>query len=276
MQGSGRIDAPGRRRRVVERSAFVDASAIDQGDERPIRLPRGHGHLPVPHRRRRRVGRRTDAGRWIADRLAPFGPSVGHAVPLGYAAYGVVPVPWDDDADDDHGPLSVIEVLLDMLARFTGGQPVRCGMWDGWSWWYATGTDPRINTGVGVSWPERYRPTQEAIGRARAEAQRVVAALEELACERQAGAVAAEPLGRLPGSIVVGRAGPAGALGGLEERPANAGGPWRQRWPGARRASDWWIVMFSPAYWTASRDDEKRRGSPSWARIVIDVSGPMP
>ena len=24
-----------------------------------------------------------DAGRWIADRLGPFGPSVGHAVPLG-------------------------------------------------------------------------------------------------------------------------------------------------------------------------------------------------
>jgi len=36
-----------------------------------------------------------DAGRWIADRLGPFGPSVGHAVPLGYPAYAVVPIPPD-------------------------------------------------------------------------------------------------------------------------------------------------------------------------------------
>ena len=38
-----------------------------------------------------------DPGRWIADRLGPFGPSVGHAVPLGYAAHAVVPIPADED-----------------------------------------------------------------------------------------------------------------------------------------------------------------------------------
>src|SRR4051794_17142997 len=51
-------------------------------------------------------------------------------------------------------------------------------------------------------------------------AQRVVAALEQLACDGQAGAVAAEPFGRLLVVVVVGGAGPAGALGGFEERPA--------------------------------------------------------
>jgi hypothetical protein len=64
-----------------------------------------------------------DAGRWIADRLAPFGPTVGHAVPIGYQAYAVAPV-------------SAIEDLLDVLGSFTGDQAVHCAMWDGWGWWY--------------------------------------------------------------------------------------------------------------------------------------------
>src|SRR4051794_14641765 len=54
-------------------------------------------------------------------------------------------------------------------------------------------------------------------------AQRVVAALEQFARDGQAGAVAAEPFGRLLVVVVVGGARAAGALGGLEERPA-------QRW----------------------------------------------
>jgi hypothetical protein len=56
-------------------------------------------------------------------------------------------------------------------------------------------------------------------------AQRVVAALEQLARDRQAGAVAAKPLGCFDVVVVVWRAGSAGALGGLEERPA------QRRWP---------------------------------------------
>src|SRR5918994_4713640 len=56
-----------------------------------------------------------DAGRWIADRLGPFGPSVGHAVPLGYPAYAVVPIPADGDLEGDRGPLSAIEALIKVL-----------------------------------------------------------------------------------------------------------------------------------------------------------------
>src|SRR3954469_12084959 len=62
-------------------------------------------------------------------------------------------------------------------------------------------------------------------------AQRVVAALEQLACDGQAGAVAAEPFGRLLVVVVVGGAGPAGALGGFEERPA------QRRWALAREVA---------------------------------------
>jgi hypothetical protein len=80
-----------------------------------------------------------DAGRWIADRLGPFGPSVGHAVPLGYPAYAVVPIPADENAEGDRGPLSVIEALLDVLGPFTGDQPVRSGIVGGLG---AGGTTP--------------------------------------------------------------------------------------------------------------------------------------
>jgi hypothetical protein len=37
------------------------------------------------------------AGTWIADRLGPFGPGVGHAMPIGYPAYAIVPIQWDDE-----------------------------------------------------------------------------------------------------------------------------------------------------------------------------------
>jgi hypothetical protein len=122
-----------------------------------------------------------DAGSWIADRLGPFGPSVGHAVPLGYPAYAVVPISPDDDSDADRGCLPAIEALLDVLGSFTGDQPVHCGMWEGWGWWYDTGADPRTALGMAapVSWPEgAERPAQEQIDRALAEAR------EELASER--------------------------------------------------------------------------------------------
>jgi hypothetical protein len=122
-----------------------------------------------------------DAGGWIAERLAPFGASIGHAVPLGYSAYAVVPVPPHDDSQTEFGCLSAIETLLDVLGPFTGDQPVHCGMWEGWGWWYDTGADPRTAAGmaVGVSWPEGDdRPAQEEIDRALANAR------EQLAVER--------------------------------------------------------------------------------------------
>jgi hypothetical protein len=109
-----------------------------------------------------------DAGRWIAERLGPFGPSVGHAVPLGYPAYAVVPVQFDDDAEPDPGYFAVIDAVLDLLGPFTGEQSVHSGMWDGWSWWYETGSDVRAaaGRGLGFFWPENEaRPPQEEIDR---------------------------------------------------------------------------------------------------------------
>ena len=120
------------------------------------------------------------AGGWIADRLAPFGASVGHAVPLGYVAYAVVPVP-SDDLQTDGGCFSVLAPLLDVLGPFTGDQPVHCGMWEGWGWWYDKGADPRTALGMEavIAWPEGDdRPAREEIDRALAEAR------EELAPER--------------------------------------------------------------------------------------------
>ena len=107
------------------------------------------------------------------------GASVGHAVPLGYPAYAVVPVPPDDDLQTDGGYLSVFEAVLDVLGPFTGDQPVHCGMWEGWGWWYDTGADPRTAPGMGVvvSWPEGDdRPAREQIDRVLADAREELAA----------------------------------------------------------------------------------------------------
>jgi hypothetical protein len=74
-----------------------------------------------------------DAGGWIADRLGPFGASVGHAVPHGYPAYAVMPVsPDEDPAGRPGAALDATEALLDVLGFFTGEQPVHAAMWDGW------------------------------------------------------------------------------------------------------------------------------------------------
>lgn len=113
-------------------------------------------------------------GRWIADRLAPFGPSVGHAVPLGYAAYAVAPLWPDDDADVGRGCLAALEALIDVLERFTRDRPVHCAMWEGWSWWYARGEDPRTGV-VKAVWAETEEPTQEEVDRAPAGAREYLA-----------------------------------------------------------------------------------------------------
>jgi hypothetical protein len=74
--------------------------------------------------------------------------------------------------------------LLAVLGPFAGEQPVHSGMWDGWSWWYDTGTDPRTadGMGVGVFWAEGDgRPPQEEIDRALAASREKVAA-ERVEC----------------------------------------------------------------------------------------------
>src|SRR4051794_28496180 len=96
------------------------------------------------------------AGEWIAERLAPFSDAVGHAVPLGYPAYAVVPIPFQDASETDCAPLIVTDALVDLLAPFTGEQSVHCGVWEGWPWWHRTGSHPSAaqGMGVGVAWPE--------------------------------------------------------------------------------------------------------------------------
>jgi hypothetical protein len=121
------------------------------------------------------------AGAWISDRLAPFGPSVGHAVPLGYTAYAIVPIPPGVEDDDVHRRRvpTVIEALVAVLGRFTGLQPVHFGIWDGWSWWYDTGTDARTVAARSLRpfWPEgEDRPSQDEIERERAAVSELVAA----------------------------------------------------------------------------------------------------
>ncbi|WP_425956172.1 hypothetical protein [Xylanimonas sp. McL0601] len=95
------------------------------------------------------------AGSWVESRLGPFGPSVGHAVPHGYDAYAVVPVPRPTDDVPDTGPrfagttsLSVLMDVLRVLATRTGGQEVHCALWDGWGFLYDAGDDPRTAPGM--------------------------------------------------------------------------------------------------------------------------------
>lgn len=96
-----------------------------------------------------------EAGAWISERLAPFGAELGHAVPLGYEAYAVLPVCRFAD-------------LIDALGPFTGAQPVHCGMWEGFGFWLDPGTETR---GVKVVWEEGAEPPTEAeIEQARVEA----------------------------------------------------------------------------------------------------------
>ena len=120
------------------------------------------------------------AGGWIAHRLGRFGPSVGHAVPLGYEAYAVAPIPNDATPNTPATtPLAVLELLLDVLGPYTGPQPVHFAMWDGWAWWYDTGSSPlaAASTSVFASWPEREEtPPRAEIDRALADAREKVAA----------------------------------------------------------------------------------------------------
>jgi hypothetical protein len=117
------------------------------------------------------------AGEWIIDRLGPFGPSVGHAVPLGYPAYAIVPIQWDDDDEEGRAPVTALDALLDVLEPITGDQSMHGGIWPGFGWMYETAGDPRANAGVGVLWPpDEPRPTQAEIDRIRAEGIEAVAA----------------------------------------------------------------------------------------------------
>jgi hypothetical protein len=65
--------------------------------------------------------------------------------------------------------------VLSRLDAVTGDQSVYTAMWDGWGWWYQTGTTPRPG-GVGVFWDEEGpEPSRDEIERARADARDEVA-----------------------------------------------------------------------------------------------------
>lgn len=115
----------------------------------------------------------TAVGDWIAKQLGPFGPSVVHAVPRGYADYAVAPITADDDGEPFE-TLRSLQPLLDRLDAFTGNQLVCTAIWEGWGWFYETGTTPRPNGGV--YWDQDGpRPSAEELERARAQARREVA-----------------------------------------------------------------------------------------------------
>jgi len=108
----------------------------------------------------------------------PFGGAVGHAVPLGYEAYAVVPIAFEDASETDYAALILTDAVVEVLGPFTGEQAVHCGVWEGWPWWYPTGGDPSRPQGteVGIAWPEGASPTQAEIDRALAEAREHLAA----------------------------------------------------------------------------------------------------
>ncbi|MGF0118241.1 hypothetical protein ACQFYA_18260 [Promicromonospora sp. Marseille-Q5078] len=125
-----------------------------------------------------RAGARWDddprAGEWIAPLLGEFGPTLGHAVPQAYAAYAVVPLGWDDDGDFDPDAASErIDVLLGVLAAWTGEQHVHGTLWEGWPSLYDRGGGVRSSgTAVGLAWdPDGPQPTAEELAEARREAE---------------------------------------------------------------------------------------------------------
>jgi hypothetical protein len=90
-----------------------------------------------------------EAGAWIADRLGPFGPSVGHAVPLGYPAYAIVPIQWDENDEEAAAPAIALGALFDVLGPFTEEQSVHSGIWPGFGWMHVTRAGRRTGAGVG-------------------------------------------------------------------------------------------------------------------------------
>ena len=54
------------------------------------------------------------------------------------------------------------------------------------------------------------------------------------------------------------------------------GGPWCDRWPGVRLASEEYTVTSSPACRTAWAEEENRRASPRNAHTIAATSGPTP
>jgi hypothetical protein len=98
----------------------------------------------------------------------------------------------------------------------------------------------------------------------------VEAALEQLAGEREAGAVAAQALGGLVVVGAVGTARPPRGLGGLEQRPSQRRRALAREMP--RRAA--LVGLVDGDVQPGVADGVARGGEPAW--IVTAVSSPMP
>lgn len=110
------------------------------------------------------------AGAWIGPLLDEFGATLGHAVPAGYEAYAVVPIPWGDELPERQD-YPVLEVLIAQLAPVTGTQVVHTALWEGWGWLHDRDQDPRTAPGSAafvISHDEAaLRHAQEAMARNR-------------------------------------------------------------------------------------------------------------
>jgi hypothetical protein len=111
------------------------------------------------------------AGEWIAPLLDEFGATLGHAVPSGYDAYVVVPIPADDDLPG-RPEYRTLEALIEVIAPFVGEQTVHVALWEGWGWLYGRDEDPRTAPGftvfvVGPQDPETIEQARVAMARDR-------------------------------------------------------------------------------------------------------------
>ncbi|MEK8228186.1 hypothetical protein NKG05_22100 [Oerskovia sp. M15] len=87
--------------------------------------------------------------------------TVGSCVPSGYAAYARIPdaPAWAEEEEgigslylgqgDESGP-EQMDLLLDVLAPFTGDQECHFALWTGYGWLYDHGTRPEDSTSFGL------------------------------------------------------------------------------------------------------------------------------
>lgn len=109
-------------------------------------------------------------GEWIGSLLDFFGRTLGHAVPAGYEAYAVIPIPWGAEMPERQD-YPVLEALIQQLAPFTGAQIVHTALWEGWGWLYDRDQDPRTAPGsAAFAFPHDeavLRQAQESMARRR-------------------------------------------------------------------------------------------------------------
>ena len=147
-----------------------------------------------------RAGARWDdgpgAGAWILPLLDEPGAALAAHVPDVFEDYAVVPFPRDAEGDVRSGAaFDRLDALLDVLAPWTGDQPVHVGLWEGWGFLFDHGADPVTSPGMAALVLDDDRPRWWQRGRV-ARARR-----HELArAQHEAGAAMAEGRVERPGA----------------------------------------------------------------------------